>query len=112
MQPNPQTAAEREFPTNETIVAISTPPGRVGIGIVRLSGPRSIEIATPLLSLRGELEHARARIAEIIDPETRASPYEKAVRGAAPAFSWRGCTGKPFSMLIALASPIGDAVAG
>jgi tRNA modification GTPase len=33
---------------NDTIVAISTPPGRGGIGIVRLSGPASVEIARGL----------------------------------------------------------------
>jgi tRNA modification GTPase len=79
VQPNPQTAAEREFSTNETIVAISTPPGRGGIGIVRLSGPRALEIATPLLKLSGALEHARARFAEIIDPETKTKLDEAVV---------------------------------
>ncbi|MGA8939130.1 MAG: hypothetical protein WB439_08195, partial [Acidobacteriaceae bacterium] len=29
----------------ETIVAISTPPGRGGIGIVRLAGPEALAIA-------------------------------------------------------------------
>jgi len=33
-----------------TIVALSTPPGRGGIGIVRLSGPGSLEIAGTLLN--------------------------------------------------------------
>ena len=72
MQPDSQSASEREPSANETIVAISTPPGRGGIGIVRLSGPRSMEIAAPLFKLRGNLEHARARFAEILDPETQA----------------------------------------
>jgi len=36
------------FSTDDTIVAIATPPGRGGIGIVRLSGPRSREIACAL----------------------------------------------------------------
>ncbi|HZC44046.1 MAG TPA: hypothetical protein VE195_07725, partial [Acidobacteriaceae bacterium] len=30
----------------DTIVAISTPPGRGGIGIVRLSGGNAVEIAS------------------------------------------------------------------
>jgi len=34
----------------DTIVAISTPPGRGGIGIVRLSGPESLRIALALLA--------------------------------------------------------------
>ncbi|MDQ2832559.1 MAG: tRNA uridine-5-carboxymethylaminomethyl(34) synthesis GTPase MnmE [Acidobacteriota bacterium] len=51
----------------ETIVAISTPPGRGGIGIVRLSGPRARSIAEPLLRLRGSLAPARVRVAEVLD---------------------------------------------
>ena len=71
MQPHPQ-IAEQESPANETIVAISTPPGRGGIGIVRLSGPHALEIANSLLTLRNPLTHAQARFAEILDVETRA----------------------------------------
>lgn len=71
MQPNPQ-LAEQESPANETVVAVSTPPGRGGIGIVRLSGSRSLAIADALLRLRNPLAHAQARFAEIFDPETQA----------------------------------------
>ena len=35
-------------PATETIVAISTPPGRGGIGVVRLSGRRAIAVASEL----------------------------------------------------------------
>jgi len=51
----------------ETIAAISTPPGRGGIGIVRLSGPLAASIAAQLVRLRHPLEHARARLAEVLD---------------------------------------------
>jgi tRNA modification GTPase len=51
----------------DTIVAISTPPGRGGIGIVRLSGTAARTIAEPLLKLRHPLAPAQARFAEIID---------------------------------------------
>jgi tRNA modification GTPase len=51
----------------ETIVAVSTPPGRGGIGIVRLSGPDAVSIAAPMLSLGSALAHAQARFAEILD---------------------------------------------
>jgi len=37
--------------SEDTIVAISTPPGRGGLGVVRLSGARAIEIATRLVKL-------------------------------------------------------------
>ena len=52
---------------SETIAAISTPPGRGGIGIVRLSGPEALEIAEQLVRLRGPLEHGRARLADVLD---------------------------------------------
>jgi tRNA modification GTPase len=56
--------------TIDTIAAISTPPGRGGIGIVRLSGPEAAAVAGQLVRLRGPLEHARARFAEVLDAET------------------------------------------
>ena len=51
----------------DTIAAISTPPGRGGIGIVRLSGPQAATIAGELVSLHKPLEHARARLADVLD---------------------------------------------
>ena len=53
--------------SSDTIAAISTPPGRGGIGIVRLSGPESASIAAQLVRLRQPLEHARARLADVLD---------------------------------------------
>lgn len=69
MQPHPLTT-ERESVAQETIVAISTPPGRGGIGIVRISGAHAVEIASRLVRLRAPMEHARARLAEVPDPDT------------------------------------------
>ena len=51
----------------ETIVAISTPVGRGGIGIVRLSGPQAREVAAPMLRLRHEMAAGRARFGELVD---------------------------------------------
>jgi tRNA modification GTPase len=57
----------------DTIAAISTPPGRGGIGIVRLSGPQAASIAAQLVRLRhpldnlAQLEHAHARLADVLD---------------------------------------------
>ncbi|MBS1799932.1 MAG: tRNA uridine-5-carboxymethylaminomethyl(34) synthesis GTPase MnmE [Acidobacteria bacterium] len=51
----------------ETIVAISTPPGRGGIGVVRLSGPEARIIGESLLELKRPLEAGRARFALIVD---------------------------------------------
>ena len=55
----------------ETIAAISTPPGRGGIGIVRLSGPQAASIAAQLVRLRHPLEHARARLTDVLDETER-----------------------------------------
>jgi len=51
---------------SDTIAAISTPPGRGGIGIVRLSGAQAAEIAVQLVRLRQPLEHGRARLADVL----------------------------------------------
>ncbi len=53
----------------DTIAAISTPPGRGGIGIVRLSGPHAVSIAVQLVSLHQPLEHSRARLADVLDSD-------------------------------------------
>ena len=53
----------------DTIAAISTPPGRGGIGIVRLSGPQAASIAVQLVRLRHPLEHAHARLADVLDDD-------------------------------------------
>ena len=37
------------MPTNDTIAAIATPPGKGGIGIVRVSGPLAASTATSIL---------------------------------------------------------------
>ncbi len=55
--------------TIDTIVAISTPPGRGGIGIVRLSGPEAVSIAARLVSLRQPLEPARVRLVDVLATE-------------------------------------------
>jgi len=54
----------------DTIVAVSTPPGRGGIGIVRLSGPKAASIASQLVRMRHPLEAGRARLAEVIEDKS------------------------------------------
>jgi tRNA modification GTPase len=70
-------------PALDTIVAISTPPGRGGIGIVRLSGPDALTIAAQLLHLTGPLDdpkaHARARRARVLDPGNDAHTIDDAL---------------------------------
>ena len=66
MQPDPHVVYQ-----NDTIVAIATPPGRGGIGIVRLSGPDAARIAAPMLRLRNPLAHVQARFADVLDLDTQ-----------------------------------------
>ena len=54
---------------SETIAAISTPPGRGGIGIVRLSGDAARSIAESMVLADGPLQPGRARFVSLIDPE-------------------------------------------
>jgi tRNA modification GTPase len=59
----------------ETIVAISTPAGRGGLGVVRLSGPGAIEIATHLIKLPKlplETQRATTGVFASMDAERRA----------------------------------------
>jgi tRNA modification GTPase len=51
---------------NDTIVAIATPPGRSGIGIVRLSGGQALPIVQTLLRGPAVWEPRHAHLAELI----------------------------------------------
>jgi tRNA modification GTPase len=55
---------------DDTIVAIATPPGRGGIGVVRLAGPDARTIAQPMLRLNRELEPNRAIHCDLIEPSS------------------------------------------
>jgi tRNA modification GTPase len=67
----------------ETIVAAATPPGRGGVGIVRLSGPKVPEIAAVML---GELPRPRhATFARFLDARSEAIDAGLALFFPAPA---------------------------
>ena len=53
----------------DTIVAISTPPGRGGLGVVRISGPDAVPVARNILRFpREHTWHAwSAALAELVD---------------------------------------------
>jgi len=57
--------------TDDTIVAIATPPGRGGIGIVRLSGPDARRLLSSQLELRSTLLPGRVRYCAIVDRGAR-----------------------------------------
>jgi tRNA modification GTPase len=54
---------------DDTIVAIATPPGRGGIGVVRIAGQEAVTIAQPMLRLKHPLESGRAVLGELIEPQ-------------------------------------------
>jgi tRNA modification GTPase len=56
---------------HDTIVAVSTPPGRGGLGVVRISGADAVTIAGKILRFpRGQvLQPWRAVLAELAGPE-------------------------------------------
>lgn len=75
--------------SHDTIAAVSTPPGRGGIGVVRLSGPAALDIATAVFCSErlspqpsglspSRLEANRAQFGHIIDPAS-SQPIDQAV---------------------------------
>jgi tRNA modification GTPase len=73
------------FSTSDTIVAIATPPGRGGIGIVRLSGPAAIRIARSIITLDAGLEPRRATLTKVLrEPAVRARQSAAGVPGSEP----------------------------
>lgn len=70
------------FSTDDTIVAIATPPGRGGIGVVRLSGPAAAAIARALTGRIGfEPRHATLATVASVD----GVPIDQAVITCFPA---------------------------
>jgi tRNA modification GTPase len=64
---------------DDTIVAIATPPGRGGIGVVRLAGPDARTIAAPMLRLKHDLEPGHALFGDLLEPATHAKLDEVVV---------------------------------
>ncbi|NJN19061.1 MAG: tRNA uridine-5-carboxymethylaminomethyl(34) synthesis GTPase MnmE, partial [Oscillochloris sp.] len=64
----------------DTIVAIATPPGEGGLGVIRLSGPESRSIVAQIFRpLRpGPLRHYRLRYGKIVDPADN-TPIDEAL---------------------------------
>ena len=69
---SPARSSETRSGDGDTIVAIATPPGRGGVGIVRISGPAAIAIAEQLgrrkfLARQAAFTRFRARSGEVLD---------------------------------------------
>ena len=54
----------------DTIVALATPTGRSGIGVIRLSGRDSLSIASTMGGDQGEFQPRHAHLVELTDPQT------------------------------------------
>jgi tRNA modification GTPase len=65
------------FSTDDTIVAIATPEGRGGLGVVRVSGPDAVAIVTGCLDRTAALEPRHATFARILDPTDRADSADR-----------------------------------
>ena len=55
-------------PNDDTIVALSTPAGRGGLGVVRFSGSQALEIVQRVVRLGAEPQPWRAALGEFLDP--------------------------------------------
>lgn len=90
---------------SDTVAAVATPPGRGGIGIVRLSGPEAWQVAARLVRLRRELEAGRTGLADVLDPS---APGEAAIDEAVvtPFAAPRSYTGEDVVEIAAHGSPV------
>jgi len=88
------------FSTDDTIVAIATPPGRGGIGIVRLSGPSASPIACTLTG-RSSFE---PRHATLVTVSSAAAAIDQAIATYFPAPN--SYTGEDVVELSAHGSPV------
>lgn len=70
---------------DDTIVAIATPPGRGGIGVVRVAGPEARTIVAPMLRLKSPLAAGRAAFGELVEPDTTSVNRGQVSRAVAPA---------------------------
>ena len=69
---------------DDTIVAIATPLGRGGIGVVRLAGPEAKKIALPMLRLKHDIEPGRAVFGELVDPDDARVGMDRSLSRAKP----------------------------
>lgn len=67
------------FSLEDTIVAIATPPGRGGIGVVRLSGPSAPDIACGLIQRASPLRPREATVARVATPASARGVLDEVV---------------------------------
>lgn len=76
---------------SRTIVAVATPPGRGGVGCLRISGPEAVELGSALFARPLPPAGGAPRFGDLLDREGRAVDHGYAVRFAAE----RSFTGEP-----------------
>ena len=62
--------------SDDTITAIATPPGRAGIGIIRISGPKAFAVAKKLFRPKNAetaLQSHRLCFGHLVDPDSGVS---------------------------------------
>src|SRR5262245_3883732 len=91
------------FAPDDTIVAIATPPGRGGLGVVRISGPRAPEIAAAMLASRA-LEPRHATFTRVVGTKNGASAVDEIIATSFP--SPRSYTGEHVVEISAHGSPV------
>ncbi len=73
------------FSPDDTIVAISTPLGHGGIGVVRISGTDAGEIARRLLPRTPALEPRRATLSSVVNPSVGERGFDRVLATSFPA---------------------------
>ena len=78
------------FSPDDTIVAIATPSGRAGIGVIRISGPRAAQVAAAVLTVHDPLQprfatFTRARLERSSVPGQPAGAVDEVVATFFPA---------------------------
>ena len=92
------------FCPDDTIVAIATPTGRGGIGVVRISGPSAAAVARRLLPATPTLEARRATVGSVVDPSAGDRGIDKVLATYFPAPG--SYTGEDVVELSAHGSPV------
>lgn len=67
------------FSPDDTIVAVATPSGRGGIGVVRVSGPAAIAAAGAVLGARSELQPRHATLTSVVGAPHADQPLDQVV---------------------------------
>lgn len=92
------------FAIDDTIVAIATPPGRGALGVVRISGPRTLEIADAMLERNEPLQPRHATFTRVRGEMSRTGALDEVV--ATLFTAPRSCTGEHVVEITTHGSPV------